>query len=119
MTPDRPLRLLSALLALPESRQFRLGTVKAITIAPSNPRDTVRLWTNTAVRVLPQCPLAPSGRNDRRRTILREPEPAPRQHGIGLSAKEFLDVMARIQSRPASGYLVHVSDKRSRFDETH
>src|SRR6202012_1837895 len=79
----------------------------------------MRLRTISAVGVLPEGPGRPVRRDDRRRSVLSDPEPALRKHGIGPRSDEAFQIGAAIKAGVASGLRVYVGDKGPRLFEIH
>lgn len=79
----------------------------------------MRVGADAAVCVLPHCPCFPVVRDDWRRAVLREPEPAISEHRVCVCAEQFFDVVAGIETGPASRYALDVCDEGARFFEAH
>ena len=107
------------LIAAPEAAQLSFAAVELVAVAAADTGDVVRLGAERAVGILPQGPARPIRRNHRGRPILRQPEPALGEHGIGLRLQQFLDVVAGIEPGPAPGLLLDMGDEGARFLKRH
>src|SRR5215831_19402088 len=90
MTLPLPMVQVSAIAAAEHDKGFTSPTNfsaaspfhKHVAVACTDSIDSMRLRSHTPIGVLPHRPFGPARRDDRRRTILCEPEPAIFENGI-------------------------------------
>src|SRR6185503_6294478 len=109
---------------VPERYQLFFRSVESIAIAASHTIDFMWQWSRSAVRVLPERPPRPDRRNQSPRSVLRNPQPAVRQHGLlrianASGTQHFLDRMAGVEAWKAPGPLENVVHELLGFFQRH
>src|SRR5262245_58936561 len=77
----------------PELSQPVLVAIKLVSVATSDTRYAVGLWSYCTIGVLPHCLGFPVRWNYGCGTVLGQPKPAVCQNGIFVDPEKFLDVM--------------------------
>src|SRR6185295_720992 len=83
---------------LPECSQLIFSSVELVAVAVADAVDGMWLWSDIAVRVLPHGPGGPVRRNNRGWTILRQPQPALREHRIFRATEQLFDIAAGVET---------------------
>lgn len=95
----------------PEGAEAGFIAVELVAVTHAGAGDGVWLGTGGTIGVLPHGPERPIGRHDGGGSILRQPEPAFLEHGIGAGAEQVLNVVAGIEAGVPARLFIDMSDE--------